>query len=97
METNALRNWCIQGGANLKRIKCKKCEWDLVYYEPSHSMTHCGSDYWTLRGERRWKPTICMACRTKVGKHAKEEQDKQIEKDNVKRLEQAMNNILQGL
>ena len=81
----------------MKPVKCEKCEWKLLYIDPSPSMSHVGTDYWTLSGQRRWKPKICMACRTKIGRHAKEEQDKQIEKDNVKRLEQAMNNILQGL
>ena len=78
-------------------IFCEKCESELLFISPNAQLTHIGTDYWTLSGQRRWKPLICMACRTKVGRHAKEEQDKQIEKDNVKRLEQAMNNILQGL
>lgn len=82
---------------NLNKTRCTKCNNRLLFIVPSHSMSHCGTDYWTVRGERRWKPKICMACRSKVGRHAKEEQDKQIEKDNVKRLEQVMNNILQGL
>ena len=82
---------------NFKNPLCAKCETELVFITPTSQFTHVGTDYWTLSGQRRWKPKICMACRTKVGRHAKEEQDKQIEKDNVKRLEQAMNNILQGL
>ena len=81
----------------LHDILCGKCDTELVWIRPNAQLTHVGTDYWTLSGQRRWKPKICMACRTKVGRHAKEEQDKQIEKDNVKRLEQAMNNILQGL
>jgi ribosomal protein L40E len=51
-------------------LKCRKCNWELLYIEPSWSMSHCGTDYWTKYGERRWKPTICMACRTKVGRKA---------------------------
>jgi hypothetical protein len=81
----------------LHDVYCKKCNVELLWIRPNAQLTHVGTDYWTLSGQRRWKPKICMACRTKVGRHAKEEQDKQIEKDNVKRLEQAMNNILQGL
>ena len=81
----------------LHDILCGKCDTELVWIRPNAQLTHVGTDYWTLSGQRRWKPKICMACRTKVGRHAKEEQDKQIEKENVKRLEQAMNNILQGL
>ena len=49
---------------------CKKCGHKLIYYEPTMSFTHCGTDYWTNYGERRFKPTICMACRSKVGRHA---------------------------
>jgi len=59
-------------------VNCSKCNWKLMYFEPSHSMTHCGTDFWTMRGERRWKPKICMACRSKIGQHAKKEQDKQV-------------------
>jgi len=81
----------------LHDVLCGKCDTELLWIRPNAQLTHVGTDYWTLSGQRRWKPKICMACRTKVGRHAKEEQDKQIEKDNVKRLEQAMNNILQGL
>jgi len=62
----------------MKPIKCTKCNWELLYIEPSYSMSHCGTDYWTMRGERRWKPLICMACRSKLGQHAKKEQDKQV-------------------
>jgi len=43
-------------------------------------MSHIGTDYWTLNGARRWKPKICMACRSKVGAHAKKEQDEQLRK-----------------
>lgn len=35
---------------------------------------HCGTDYWTRYGERRFKPTICMGCRTKLGKKAQQAQ-----------------------
>jgi hypothetical protein len=80
---------------------CKKCGDELMYIEPSSSMSQCGTDYWTLHGERRWKPLICMACRSKVGKHAKKEQDKQIVKaetaKHAKKLERALNSILQSL
>ena len=37
-------------------------------------MSHCGTDYWTRYGERRWKPKICMACRTKIGRKAQKAQ-----------------------
>ena len=64
-------------------------------------MSQCGTDYWTLSGERRLRPKICMMCRSKVGRHAKLEQDKQIAKaetdKHVKLMEQAINNVLQGL
>jgi hypothetical protein len=80
---------------------CTKCDTELVYINPSVSFSHVGTDYWTLSGERRLKPKICMTCRSDVGRHAKEEQDKQ----NVKRetdkharhMEQVLNNLLQGL
>jgi len=81
----------------LKEINCTKCNNRLLFIEPSYTMTHCGTDYWTVRGERRWKPLICMACRTKVGKHAKKEQDKQIVKAETDKHVQILNNILQGL
>jgi len=35
---------------------------------------HFGTDFWTQHGERRWKPMICMACRSKVGAHAQKAQ-----------------------
>lgn len=79
---------------------CTKCGDELVYYSPCPSMSFCGTDYWTLNGERRMKPKICMACRSKVGKHAKKEQDKQIVEaetaKHTKKLEQALNSILQS-
>ncbi len=49
---------------------CRKCGEKLVYFPPSISFSHCGTDYWTKYGERRFKPTICMACRSKVGRKA---------------------------
>ena len=80
---------------------CTKCNQRLLYIEPSSSMSQCGTDYWTLHGERRWKPKICMACRSKVGKHAKKEQDRQIVEaetaKHTKKLEQALNSVLQSL
>ena len=63
---------------NFKNPLCAKCETELVFITPTSQFTHVGTDYWTLSGQRRWKPKICMACRSKVGKHAKKEQDKQI-------------------
>lgn len=78
-------------------VSCTKCNWKLLYIEPSHSMSHCGTDFWTMRGERRWKPTICMACRTKLGQHAKKEQDKQIIKNETDKHVKILNNALQGL
>lgn len=51
-------------------MNCKKCNKQLVMLEPSYTMNHCGSDYWTQYGHRRWKPQICMACRSKVGTNA---------------------------
>ena len=82
METNSFRNWCVQNRATMKYLgqDCIKCNSKLTYFEPSISFMHCGTDYWTQRGERRWKPKICMACRSKVGQHAKAEQDKQLRK-----------------
>ena len=79
------------------RVKCEKCEWSLLFIDPSPSMSHVGTDYWTLSGQRRWKPKICMACRSKVGKHAKKEQDKQIIKAETQKHVDILNNILQGL
>jgi len=35
---------------------------------------HCGTDYWTQKGERRLRPKICMSCRTKVGRNAQKAQ-----------------------
>ena len=61
-------------------IFCEKCESELLFISPNAQLTHIGTDYWTLSGQRRWKPLICMACRTKIGQHAKKEQDKQIVK-----------------
>jgi hypothetical protein len=60
-------------------------------------MVHLGTDYWTLNGERRYKPTICMECRSELGKHAKKEQDKQIVKAETDKHVKILNNILQGL
>jgi len=77
--------------------QCKKCNEILIFHNPSIQMTHCGTDYWTMRGERRWKPLICMACRSKVGQHAKKEQDKQIIKSETDRHVKILNNALQGL
>ena len=57
---------------------CRKCNGQLLYIEPSMSFSHCGTDYWTRYGERRFKPTICMACRTKVGRHAQSYQQTQL-------------------
>ena len=37
-------------------------------------MSHCGTDYWTRYGERRWKPKICMSCRSKIGRKAQKAQ-----------------------
>jgi hypothetical protein len=54
---------------------CIKCNQQLIYFEPSMSFSHCGTDYWTRYGERRWKPQICMACRTKVGRNAQKAQN----------------------
>lgn len=53
---------------------CKKCNDELIYYEPCLSFSHCGTDYWTRYGERRFRPTICMACRSKLGKKAQQAQ-----------------------
>jgi len=55
-------------------MNCKKCNKKLVDMEPSYTMNHCGSDYWTHYGQRRWKPLICMACRSKVGANAQKAQ-----------------------
>tara|TARA_Y100001951_G_C11065227_1_gene143037 strand:+ start:307 stop:489 length:183 start_codon:yes stop_codon:yes gene_type:complete len=43
-------------------------------------MMHCGSDYWTLHGERIWKPTICAACKSDIGRNAKKAQDIELRK-----------------
>ena len=51
-------------------ITCRKCQRRLQYVEPNIYLTHAGTDFWTQRGERRWKPLICMACRSKVGARA---------------------------
>jgi hypothetical protein len=53
---------------------CIKCNQELIYFEPSMSFSHCGTDYWTKYGERRFKPQICMACRSKVGATAQKAQ-----------------------
>ena len=55
-------------------MKCSKCNWKLLYIPPSISFSHCGTDYWTRYGERRFKPTICMGCRSKIGKKARQTQ-----------------------
>ena len=85
----------------LHDVHCKKCNAELLWIRPNAQLTHVGTDYWTLSGQRRWKPKICMACRTKIGRHAKLDQDKQIAKaetdKHVKLMEQAINNVLQGL
>jgi hypothetical protein len=78
-------------------IFCEKCESELLFISPNAQLTHIGTDYWTLSGQRRWKPLICMACRTKIGQHAKKEQDKQIVKAETDKHVQILNNILQGL
>jgi hypothetical protein len=57
---------------------CKKCGDELIYYEPSISFSHCGTDYWTILGERRLYPHICMACRSKIGKKAQAIQSKSL-------------------
>ena len=54
--------------------KCKKCGWKLLYIPPSPSLSHCGTDYWTNYGDRRFRPKICMACRTKIGRKAQQAQ-----------------------
>ena len=65
---------------SLKRTNqfCKKCNTELIYYEPSITYNHCGTDYWTRFGERRFKPKICMACRSKLGQKAQKAQAKSI-------------------
>lgn len=55
---------------NPRYIFCRKCDKQLVYRAPDVYMSHAGSDFWTQRGERRWKPRICMACRSKIGANA---------------------------
>jgi len=42
---------------------------------PSMTLVHCGTDFWTQHGERRWRPTICMRCRSKVGANAQRAQN----------------------
>ena len=61
-------------------MKCKKCKVHLVLHRPTPQLTHCGTDFWTKYGERLWKPTVCAACKSKNGKHAKAVQDEQIRK-----------------
>ena len=78
-------------------IFCEKCESELLFISPNAQLTHIGTDYWTVSGQRIWKPLICMACRTKIGQHAKKEQDKQIVKAETDKHVQILNNILQGL
>lgn len=51
-------------------VNCTKCKKKLIYVLPKIDFTHCGTDFWTKYGERRIFPKICMACRTKVGRHA---------------------------
>ena len=58
----------------MSNSNCIKCNYKFIYIEPSPSMSHCGTDYWTRYGERRWKPKICMACRTKIGRKAQKAQ-----------------------
>jgi ribosomal protein L40E len=82
---------------NTLDIVCRKCNRELLYIEPSQSFAHCGTDFWTAHGERRWKPTICMACRTKLGRHAKKEQDKQIIESETKKHERALENALNSI
>jgi hypothetical protein len=57
-------------------MNCEKCNRELIMREPSITMAHCGTDYWTHHGNRRWKPKICMQCRSKVGRHAQRAQGK---------------------
>ena len=58
----------------MNNSKCTKCNRRLVYIEPTPSMSHCGTDYWTKYGERRFRPKICMACRTEIGRKAQKAQ-----------------------
>jgi ribosomal protein L40E len=58
---------------NLIQI-CTKCGKKLKYVEPNHTFYHCGTDFWTQRGERRWKPKICMVCRSDIGRKAQKAQ-----------------------
>jgi len=53
---------------------CRKCNKQLRFVMPSITMMHCGTDYWTQNGERRWRPLICMPCRSKVGANAQKAQ-----------------------
>ena len=53
---------------------CRKCNKQLHYVEPNVYLSHAGTDYWTRYGERRWKPKICMTCRSKVGRKAQKAQ-----------------------
>jgi len=57
-------------------IECRKCGKKLDYVAPHVMSIHCGTDFWTQNGERRWKPTICMSCRSEVGRHAQRAQGK---------------------
>ena len=79
-------------------MNCKKCKVRLILYKPTHTMIHCGTDYWTKYGERLWKPTVCAVCKRKNGQHAKAEQDKQIRESetrkHAKHLENVLNNLL---
>jgi len=54
---------------------CRKCNKQLRFVMPSMTMHHCGTDFWTQHGERRWRPTICMGCRSKVGAKAQRAQN----------------------
>jgi len=94
METNAFRNWCVQNRATMKEIICRKCNMKLLYIEPSHSMSQCGTDYWTWRGERIWKPTVCAICKSKNGRHAQAEQNKQIVESETRKHTKHMENVL---
>jgi len=55
---------------------CRKCNKQLRFVMPSMTLVHCGTDFWTQHGERRWRPRICMACRSKVGANAQKAQRK---------------------
>ena len=58
----------------MNNSRCTKCDKQLMYVPPDITMIHCGTDYWTNYGERRWKPKICMACRTEIGRKAQKAQ-----------------------